>query len=99
MDDCSNKVCPPECACRKKDQKISALRRRDPAWVSCAPSPAEVRAIFVKPTVDDRYHHIEVSCPFCGRYHSHNGGLIDKPMISKHKAFCGKGEYTILPPL
>ena len=97
MDSCSK--CPPECSCKKKDEKISVSRRRDPCWVSCASSPAEVRAIFVKPTADNQYYHVEVSCPFCGRYHSHNGGVMSRPMKSNFKAFCGKGEYTILPPI
>jgi len=81
-------------------KKISALAKRDPAWVSCAPSPAEVHAIFVKPTFGNKYHHIQVSCPFCGRYHNHGGGEIDKPIYyGSRLSHCCKGTYTILPPL
>ena len=89
----------PICSCRGKPRrKISCLRKRDPAWVSCAPSPAEVRPSCVK--TGEKYHIIEVSCPFCGRYHTHGGGEIDKPIYyGSRMAHCHNGSYTILPPL
>ena len=97
-----DKTCPAACSCRKKKQKTSCLRPRDPAWVSCAPSPAEVRPSCVDSCAagNRQYHSIVVGCPFCGKYHKHGGGEIDKPIYyGSRMAHCHKGSYTILPPL
>jgi hypothetical protein len=78
------------------EKKSSSLRKRDPAFVSCAPSPAEVRAISVKGY--GAYHGIEVSCPFCGAYHNHSGGQASGTIVYGSRiAPCQKGTYTILP--
>jgi hypothetical protein len=47
-----------------------------------------------------KYHSIEISCPFCGAYHKHGGGEVDKPIYyGSRLAHCHKGTYKIIPPL
>lgn len=102
MDTHTSKSCPAECSCRKKNKTISALRKRDPTWVSCASSPADVRALCVKscPGGNRQYHAIEISCPFCGAYHKHGGGELSGAVLyGSRLAHCHKGTYNILPPL
>jgi len=102
MDECNAKTCPAKCSCRQKNKKVSSLRKRDPAFVSCATSPADARATSVITCVcgDKKYHAIEVSCPFCGAYHKHGGGEVSSPVLyGSRLAHCHKGSYTILPPI
>jgi len=95
----SDKTCNANCACRKNRDK-KAICDYDPAFVSCAVSPATARAVCVKQDPSSKYHSIRVACPFCGRYHRHGGGEVEKPIYyGSRVAHCHKGEYTILPPL
>jgi len=102
MADCEEKKCPAECSCRNKRPKSSSLRKRDPAFVSCASSPADARVVSVTSCTCGlkKYHSIEISCPFCGAYHKHGGGEVDKPIYyGSRLAHCHKGTYKIIPPL
>ena len=74
------------------------IREYDPTFVSCAPSPADAKAVLVRLDPSGKYHTIKVSCPFCGKYHLHSGGEANKPVVyGFHKSHCQKGSYTILP--
>lgn len=93
-------VCNQKCECRlDKDKKKMPVREYDPTFVSCATSPATARAVCIKRDPSHKYHSIKVSCPFCGHFHRHGGGEVEKPIYyGSRVAHCHKGTYTIIPP-
>lgn len=93
------KKCPPECSCRNKGAKIIDTRKKDPNFVVAASSPATIKPSSIKTCARNEYHHIEISCPFCGYYHRHGGGKVSEPIFfGTRGSHCGKGMYTIIPP-